>query len=248
MVFLTPSPPHITAVVLTTMLTGCNDEGCDVPLRELSMIATVVDSGPVVRAEVDFASGERSGLSIPYRRCPSDRILINGTDAHETSKTERIEYSLTGLAEVSPREYRFELLRDGDPPTVATVTLPEPFTVTFPGPESALPQAEDTQLRWEPPAPADEMRILLFEEIGGGLCLTTPLEDHDYKATIGVRVADEGSWIVPAGAVTSPSGVTCDARFEFKRYSYGSYPATLDPDGFLEGSVVRSVDFLSSPG
>src|SRR5690606_22741508 len=133
-------------------------------LEDLSMVATVVDLGPFVRAEVDFATGQRGGLSIPYQRCPGESIRINGSEARETVKTARIEYSLTVPPEATSRAFRFEFIREDQPPVMAEVILPPPFAVTSPASGSLLLQSSETEVTWEPAAPDDEMRILVFEE------------------------------------------------------------------------------------
>jgi len=233
--------------LLLLSIAACGDEGCDIDLAELSMVAAVVDDGRVVRAEVDFASGDRSTLPIPYRRCPDDEIRINGVDALETIKTERVEYSLTVSPETAPRTFSFEFVRPGDPPIEATVTLPPAFDVTAPLPGTPLPRAADVALTWEPAAPEDEMRIALVETIDGAICLTTPVAEHDYKSNIGVPVPDEGTWTIPAGAIVGNEGAACDAYLEFNRYAYGVYPEALTAAGLVEGRVVRRVYVVSTP-
>lgn len=246
---------HLSTIALASTCAGsfvlcaaaCGDEGCDIDVSELSMVATVIDDGAVVRAEVDFASGDRSALPIPYRRCPDDAIRINGEDAHETIKAERVEYSLTMPLATAPRAFEFEFVHGDDPPVEALVTLPLAFDVTAPLPGALLSQASDDALVWAPAAPTDEMRIGLFEAIDGSICLSTPLADHDYKSSIGVRVPDEGQWTIPAGGIVSNGGDACDAYLEFNRFSYGVYPEALTAAGIVEGRVVRRVYVVSTP-
>ena len=49
-------------------LGGCTPASCTVDTSELSMVARVVDNGVTVRAEVDYVTGERGEVSVPWQR------------------------------------------------------------------------------------------------------------------------------------------------------------------------------------
>lgn len=232
----------------TPLWAGCEEDVCDVPLSELSMVATVVDNGTSVRAEVDFASGDRSGISFPYRRCEGDSIRINGLDAAETEKPNRIEYSRTDPIESAPRDYVFTLALENEPVVEARVTLPSAFEVTSPLPGAVLPRSVATPVAWAPASSEIQvLRLELREALGGGICLETPVMDFDLKAPLGIAVPDAGSTELPANAIVSPLSASCDAVLLLHRFSYGAYPDALYPDGYVESSVLRVVAIVSVP-
>ena len=228
-------------------LSGCADP-CEVADDQLSLVAVVIDNAQTVRAEVDFDAGERAALPEPWRKCDGDKIRINGQDARETERNGRWEYSLTLDAAEAPRTFTFEIDREvSDAPILIEVELPPAFEVTAPEPGSSLSRSTSTPIQWSPPEPEGQLQLTLFESIGEGVCLETKVEAHDYKRTGGIRVDDDGDWTVPPAAISSPSGGSCEAELQLRRFNDGEYPARLAPGGFVEGRVLRSVPFTSVP-
>lgn len=209
------------------------------------MVAVVRDDGNTVRAEVDFVTGDRSVLPIPWSICEgTDSVRINGVDAEERDRGERIEYGISWSADTAPRTYRFELER-ADASVEASVALPSPFEIVSPEALATLPRDVDTILQWQPLNESAVLQIELEEDIGGGICLTAPGPGHTYKARRGVEVEDDGEWTVPAGSVQSSGDGPCAARFRLSRFSFGDYPVELATGGFIEGGVSREVSFTS---
>jgi hypothetical protein len=225
---------------------GCTPDRCKVPNDELSMVARVVDNGVTVRAEADFATGERGELSVPWQRCENDRVEINDESATETVETERVEYSLTLDVGVATA-FEFVLAREDFDPVRATVALPPTFEVLEPAAGQAISRGSDVTLLWQPPNPGGEMQIELVEEVGAGICIVTETEGHEYKRPGGIRVEDDGDWLVPGTAISGDPQMDCEARYVLERFSAGEYPSALDPGGFIEAQVVRTIVFISTP-
>jgi hypothetical protein len=236
---------HIWALCVLT-LEGCTPDRCKVMSDELSMVARVVDNGVTVRAAVDFATGERGELSVPWERCENDRVQINGETAMETVESEQVEYSLT-LDVGAATAFEFRLAREDFDPVVATVELPPTFEVVEPAPGQPISRGADVTIRWQPPNPGGEMQIELAEEVGAGVCIVAETEGHEYKRPGGIRVEDDGEWLVPATAIGGDPQADCDARYVLNRFAQGDYPSALDPGGFIEAEVLRTIVFTSTP-
>jgi hypothetical protein len=233
--------------VALAAVAGCTPRSCTVDTSELSMVARVVDNGVTVRAEVDFMTGERGDVAVPWQRCDDDRVEINGRTAIETVKDERVEYSLT-LDVGAATSFEFLLAREvDDQAVVASVDLPPSFEVLAPEPGITIARTEDVLIRWEPANAGGQLSIELVEEIGDGICIMTLDEGHEYKHPGGVRVDDTGEWLVPGTAIHGDPQAGCEARYILNRYNLGEYPAALADGGFLEAQVTRNVLFHSTP-
>ncbi len=241
-----PRRMGIVAALGVIALVGCTPDRCKVENEELSMVARVIDNGVTVRAEVDFATGERGELSVPWQRCENDRVRINGEDATEKVEAERVEYSVT-LDVGAAAEFEFTLARDGYSPVSARVAMPPAFTVSEPMAGQPISRGRDVTILWEPPNPEGQMQIELIEEVGAGICIVTEKEGHEYKRPGGIRVEDVGEWLVPGSAIGGDPQADCEARYVLKRFSQGDYPAALDPGGFVEAQVLRTIVFTSTP-
>lgn len=227
-------------------LSACAPEECTLENDELSMVARVVDTGQNIRVEVDFASGDRAKIRIPWTACDGDRILINGEDAEETVRDDRTEYTRSFDTD-APETITVELDRADKDAVAASVSRPDPFEILEPAPESELSRSDEHLLTWEPPVPDGEMQVELLEEIGGGRCIVTATPEHDYKGVGGVRVEDKGSWTIPAGVLTNDGVSECEARYVLSRFNQAEYPDALAPGGFVEAQVVRIRVFDSVP-
>lgn len=227
---------------------GCAPDRCKLDNDELSMVARVVDFGAAVRVEIDLAEGERSQIPIPWRTCDGDRILVNGQDTSELAKDDRTEYVRTFEGE-APETINIEIDRAGDQFDVveASVMRPPPFEITGPANGDTLARSEEHLLTWAPPREGEQMQIELREEIGGGLCIVTALEEHDYKGEGGVRVDDDGDWRIPAGVLTNDGVDECRASYSLRRFEQGEYPEAFAAGGFVEAEVVRIVAVRSTP-
>ena len=216
---------------------------CGFANDELSIVAVVVDRGNVVRAEIDFEAGDRTLATTPLSVCEDETLRINDSSPTQTDKPERIVYSAN--LEADARTVTFSLSRPDDDTVTVSIDLPEAFEVTAPTAGEMLSRGSDTVLTWEPPSPADQMRIELGEDIGGGICIFTDEGEHHYKDLGGVEVPDEGQWTVPAGSVHSDPGGPCNATYTLQRIVQGQYPASLQKGGFVEARVERMVTFVS---
>ena len=163
-------------------------------------------------------------------------------------KDERVEYSLT-LDVGAATSFEFLLAREVDDgaTVVASVDLPPTFEVIAPEAGVTIPRTEDVMIQWDPPNPGGELAIELVEEIGDGICIITETEEHEYKRPGGVRVEDDGDWLVPGTAIAGDPQSSCEARYILNRYSLGEYPDALATGGFLEAQVTRNVLFNSTP-
>lgn len=227
---------------------GCNiGQSCDFETRAMKMVAEVVDDGITVRAEASFRS-EDGAVVTPIELCEDDTLTINGQALTETIKLDRVVYSITQDFEDAPRSFVFELVRDGRDEVVETrVDLPGAFDILTPAQGQSLSRSEEVDITWEPPEPEGEMQIEIEEMLGGGICITTEMGDHDYKRHGGIRVEDDGMWKIPAGALTTELEEPCDATYKLTRSATGAYPEALDRGGFVEGRVQRTVGFESAP-
>ena len=242
---------RMLAISLAAAVVGCTPDRCKVGNDELSMVVRAVDllaqDGEEVRVGVDFATGDRSQISVSWKMCDGDRLLINGEDARETQQGDQIEYTLTldgGLSET----ITVELDRASEDEVIsASVERPLRFDLLTPEPGVSLSRSEDVVVTWAPADAGGEMQIELQEELGGGRCIVSDEPDHDYKGVGGVRVADEGRWTIPGGTLTNDGYLRCDARYVLSRFSRGEYPEALAAGGFVEAEVLRIVLFESVP-
>jgi hypothetical protein len=240
--------PLVASVVAGWSTAGCNiGQSCDFETGAMKLVAEVVDNGHTVRAEASFRS-EDGAVVTPIELCEDDILTINGQEPIETIKLDRVTYSLTQDFEDAPRDFLFELVRDArDEVVEARVTLPGAFEILSPANGESLSRADEVDLTWEPPEPEGEMQIEIEEMLGGGICIETRTEGHDYKRHGGIRVEDGGTWKIPAGTLTSELDEPCDAVYKLTRAATGEYPEALDRGGFVEGRVQRMVGFESTP-
>lgn len=236
--------------LVTALASGCTPDRCKVGNDELSMVVRAVDilpeEGEEVRVGVDFATGDRARLPIPWRICDGDRVLINGQEAREAQQEDRTEYARTLDGEEGD-VVTVELERAGEDVVVASVQRPPRFTMLTPEPGASISRSEELVLTWEPPNEGGELQIEVQEELGGGRCIVSEDPTHDYKGVGGIRVDDTGMWTIPAGTLTNDGDLRCDARYVVSRFSRGDYPAELAPGGFVEAQVLRIVLFESTP-
>jgi hypothetical protein len=239
------------------VLAGCGWAGClfepgdscPVPTAEMAMVATVLDNGTTVRAEVDFDSEDRGGAGFSLELCDDDVLTINGQDPEFREKSNRFEYSVTVDAASAARSWVFRLERGNDNPSIeAKVELPPTFQVTSPVASQELSRAADFEFRWDPPQPGSLMQFELEEDIGGGMCILVDGAEHDYKRRGGVQVDDIGSWVVGAGSLgaTEPDAF-CNVRYKLSRIADGAYPDGLRQGGLLEAQVLRTLPLVSAP-
>ncbi len=247
--------PRATTLARLVLLTGaanaaCEGDGtptsCGVPTERLSVVATLVDNGEDLRAEVDFAVGDRSSGEGWVALCDGDELTIAGAEPEHTDRGGRVVYSHTEPATAN-RAFAFELTREGEGAAAFTIALPPAFEITAPQPQGEIPRSADFVLQWEPPDPGGTMRIGLLEEIGGGVCLETLTAEHDYKNEAGVDVEDDGNWKIPAEVVDGGARDHCDAIYTFARFAAVEYPAQFATGGYLEGRAERRVAFVSVP-
>jgi hypothetical protein len=93
------------------------------------------------------------------------------------------------------------------------------------------------------------MNIELEDEVGE-FCIETDVSGHDYMGVGGEDVADTGSRIIPADAITlddSTDTDSCPATFSLMREQGGTYPSELKGGGSVAADVERSFDFTSVP-
>ncbi len=237
------------ALLLSAGAAACQaddpDNSCGIPTSELSLVATAVDNGPTLRAEVDFTTVRASGeLSIAL--CDEDKLIIAGEEPQRVDRPDRVIYSYTSEVTSSPT-VEFEFVRDGEDSVTFSITMPPAFEVTAPQPDTEISRSAELLLEWLPPNPGGSMRIALAEEIGNGVCLETLVEAHNYKDLSGVDIEDDGNWKIPAATIDSGARDKCDATYRFARLASAEYPAALHAGGYLEGRVERAVAFSSVP-
>lgn len=220
---------------------------CDVASDAMSVVATVVDAGPSIRAEIDFEDGDRSSLDRPLVLCDEDRLSINGEEPVETERPGRVVYGVTLPADAD-RNVVFQLDREGFGERVRVeLPLPPGFEIVAPLADAVVPRASDLLLQWDPPTAEDTMRIGLGEEVGMGVCIYTEDGDHDYKTLAGIDVPDDGDWTIPSGSILSDGDAECSAYYTLKRIAPGEYPAAFGRGGYVEARVDRTVWFRSAP-
>jgi hypothetical protein len=224
---------------------GEDQDTCGKENDEISAVAIVVDRGDVLRAEIDFEAGDRSGEAAPLFVCGDERLRINGDSPIETEKADRIIYAANLGAE--DRTVSFSLTRpEGD--VSLSIDVPDPFDIVAPAEGAELSRAADAVVEWTPPVADRTMRIELGEEIGGGICIYTTDGEHDYKDRGGVDVDDgPGTWTIPAGTVAADGGGPCGAHYTLKRIAQGEYTSALSAGGYVEARVERTVTFVSTP-
>ena len=235
---------------LVLVAVGCGQDGrrsCDVPTDEMSVVATVVDAGPSIRAEIDFERGDRSSIDRPLELCDEDRLTINGEEPVETERPGRVVYGVTFPPEAE-RDVVFQLDREGHGERVRVeLSLPPAFQIVTPEANAVISRASDLLVSWDPPLPDDTMRIELGEEVGMGVCIYTEEGEHDYKSLAGVDVPDDGEWTILGGSIVSDAEAECAAYYTLKRIEPGEYPGALGIGGYVEARVDRTVAFRSAP-
>jgi hypothetical protein len=238
-------------LALVAVLPACvvePDDSCELDTRSISVVASATDNGAVVRAEVDFDGGDRSGLAYPLELCEDDDLTIAGETPERTDRLDRVVYSVNLPFEEAPRELEFRLERKSMDESVSfMVALPPAFDILAPTIDQPISRGVDFLLEWAPPNAGEQIRIGLTEEIGAGVCLETAVVDHEYKTMDGVPVDDAGSWTVPADVIDGAAGGDCEAVYAFKRLSPVPYPADFLLGGYVEGRVERRVAFRSTP-
>lgn len=230
-------------------VTGCDQETadtCSVSNDELSLVAVVVDNGVKLRAEIDFESGDRTGLPSPLQVCGSETLTIGGVSPTVTEKADRIVYSVTLALDTAP-EVAFVLERDRGEDVEVRLSRPPSFSVTAPDDGQTIPRSEDLTLMWSPTVEGSEMLVSVEEDVGYGLCVVTQEGEHHYKTRIGVSVPDGGQWTIPAGVVASETPGPCAAFYNLRRVLRSPYPADLAEGGFVEARVLRTVEIESVP-
>jgi hypothetical protein len=237
------------ALVLASVLVACDPgagaDACGVANRDLSMVATVVDNGADIHAEVDFAQAGDE-IAQPLALCDSDELTIAGKHADRIERADRVVYAVT-VANDSSRTIAFALARTDEAKLDFAVELPPPFTISAPMPNDEVSRSADFMLTWDPPLPGTQIHISLAEEIGYGVCLETMVAEHDYKNESGVAVDDDGGWNIPAMVIDGGTRDKCDATYRLTRFSSPDYPAELHDGGLVEGRVERTVAFVSVP-
>ncbi|MBL4682996.1 MAG: hypothetical protein JKY37_00285 [Nannocystaceae bacterium] len=248
--FSTASPVAFGVLAFGVLAsTGCDQETadtCSVSNDALSLVAIVVDNGVKLRAEIDFESGDRTGLPNPLQVCDSETLTIGGESPTVTEKGDRIVYSVT-LPLDTPPEVAFVLERNGEDEVEVRVSRPPSFSVTAPDDGQTVPRSEDLTLMWSPTVEGSEMLVSVEEDVGYGLCVVTQEGEHHYKTRVGVPVPDSGQWTIPAGAVTSETPGPCAAFYNLRRVLRSPYPADLAEGGFVEARVLRTVEIESVP-
>ncbi|MBC8070213.1 MAG: hypothetical protein IAG13_17915 [Deltaproteobacteria bacterium] len=236
----------LSAFLVIACDTSDGTDACDVPTSELSMVATVVDNGDSIHAEVDFGRGARNGPPGPFALCDSDELFVAGEDVERTDRSDRVAYSAS-LPTDTPRFVDFELRRPEGERIAFSIELAPAFDITAPVPAAEISRSQDFALGWAPPQDGGEMRIELTEEIGYGICLETSMTEHAYKDEVGVSVDDSGLWTIPAMSVDGGARDKCDAIYRLTRFTTPDYPPELHIGGYLEGRVERLVAFVSVP-
>jgi len=238
------------STLLASSLAACDPaagtDACGIPNDGLSMVATAVDNGVSIHAEVDFGEGARTGPPGSLALCDGDELTIAGEKPERTDRTDRVVYSAS-LDASAARVIEFMLKRDGEDDLAFAVELAPPFDITAPTSDQEVSRSSDFMLAWGPANDGAEIHIGLAEEIGYGICLETTTAEHDYKSEGGVVVDDKGSWNVPASVIDGGTRDKCDATYRLTRFTTPSYPAAFHSGGFLEGRVERFVAFVSVP-
>lgn len=229
---------------------GCandDDSACGLATLQLSIVATAVDDGTTIRAELDLAQGDRLGEVQYLKLCGEDRLSIHGEEPLRINKGERWIYSVTTEAVLASRALEVSLERKDETSVAFQIELAAPFDITAPTPDSDVPRSQDAWIRWAPPNPQGDMHIALGEEIGSGVCLTTSTEEANYKGLEGVTVQDVGEWLIPAGHISGGARDRCVAEYRLFRETTSAYPDALHPGGSITGQVIRTARFRSVP-
>lgn len=237
------------SAVLSALALACDAEDpgstCAVPTDEIQLLATAIQNGATLRAEVELSTNRGDGKEI-LSLCDDDELVIAGAKAESVVRPDRVVYSYT-RDETGTPSLRFELERKGETSVAFTVDVPAAFEITAPHPAAEVSRSTDLLLEWTPANPGELMRIELGEKIGDGVCLQTLDDDHDYKGLAGVEIEDDGSWNIPADTIDGGARDRCEATYRLSRRSNSAYPSELAEGGYLEGRVERMVAFVSVP-
>jgi len=224
---------------------GTDDQICDVPTSEISVVAQVVDSGWDLRATIDFERGDRRGSGAPLHLCTTDELTINGQAVEGADKASQIEYSLSSDPE-GERSFIFMLDRSAIGETLSVqVDLPPAFEILSPMGGDPLPLGNDLLLQWEPPLTDESMHVRLGEPLGGGTCVEGT--DQKYKEAAGFQVPDTGQWTIPGADLASGGPEPCTLTTTLSRVVLGDYPDAFSPGGRLEARVERTIDLRAMP-
>jgi hypothetical protein len=227
---------------------GCGADPCLLANDEISVVARVLDSGTLIRAEADLEAGDRTMLASSLELCEGDVLRAAGRNLRRIERGDRTIYGIDIEAPDSG-EVRFELDREVDDEVQFTVPLPAAFDIVAPASGAEVSRAQELTIEWTPAdtTPEAMMRIELSEDIGMGVCISTSEGEHHYKNVGGIEVADDGNWLVPGGVVASEGDETCTAYYRLSRIGHGEYPAQLLPGGFVESRTERRLAFVSVP-
>lgn len=238
----------VGSVVGSVGCRGNEDQTCEVPTEEISVVALVVDSGLDIRATIDFERGDRRGTGAPLELCDlSDVLTINGQSTEEIVKASRIEHSISLPADAA-RTVRFLLERQsfGDQIDLQ-IELPPAFEVLAPMDGDGVALQAQPAVEWEPAQADGTMRVRLIEPLGGGQCVQSTVEGEvpPYKEAAGVQTPDVGTHTIEGMRLASPE--PCDVTLELARVVLGDYPASLNSGGRVEARVERRVDVQAVP-
>jgi hypothetical protein len=234
-----------------TLNAGCiaaTGDSCEIKTHGISVTARVHDDGTNVRAYAAFEAGDQSGVGTKLDLCDVDVFTINGQDPQRSEDSDSIEYSVTWPSGDAPGTYDFKFDRTEDGDLVEwSVDLPPQFEITGPS-GGDISRADELEITWDPANADSTMNIELEDEVGE-FCIATDMSGHDYMGVGGEDVADTGSRIIPADAITLDSDETdsCPATFSLMREQGGNYPSALKEGGSVTADVERSFDFTSVP-
>jgi hypothetical protein len=240
---------RVSATLVLVLVVACDgedaDSTCGIPTERIQVVASAIQNGSTLRAEVEFSTDGGPGKDM-LALCDKDQLTIAGAPAEVVVRPERVVYSYT-REETGTPSLRFDLQREDETSVGFTIDVPPAFEVTSPESAAEVSRSMDLLLEWAPPNPGESMRIELGEEIGNGVCLETDVAEHDYKGLSGVDIEDDGNWKIPADVIDSGARDRCEASYRFTRMLNSEYPSELADGGYLEGRVERIVAFVSVP-
>ncbi len=223
-------------------VTGCftvesNSLGTDEISAEMELEA----DGEQTHARVVLREGGSTSNNF-VRVSEEDQLKVDdGTRAlllREQSLATFYYYTQDFTAQAAGTLFTFSLVRelDGGAPD-STASLPEPFTITGPDPESAWSRtSEAIPLSWDPPAPGDTMRLVLK-----GACIEPVELDLD---------TDVGAWFIRQSDLVSLDGTeaeSCQLNLTLSRVRPGVMDTRFAKGGFIEASQVRTLELVLDP-
>ena len=226
------------------LTTGCTESprSCELDTGALVMFATISDIGTTQEVEIEFLTeaDDADMFGTALALCPgTDVLTVNGREADKQLTLGHLYYTavFTEQDDGYIPEFDIILQRKDGVDVEATVVMPPRFEFDTPAAGSEHSRANELSITWGPAWPDHQIELAVEDEIG-----STCIDGLGYY---GDPVDDNGSFVLPANALSGPAGGRCEVKVSLTRVLESPYPEVLAPGGSLTAVVNRRLPFQS---